>query len=72
MPYFSRFTKKDVDCKYLDNVEKEVLRGAILLNDNEIKFLTKFIYDEIKSKPITKKYCLEFFKTKSACNKYNH
>ena len=72
MPYFSRFTKKDVDCKYLDNVDKEVLRGAILLNDNEIKFLTKFIYDEIKSKPITKKYCLEFFKTKSACNKYNH
>ncbi len=72
MPYFSRFTKKDLDCKYLDNMDKAVLRGAILLNDNEIKFLTKFIYYEIKSKPITKKYCLEFFKTKNACDKYNY
>ncbi len=72
MPYFSRFAKKDLDCEYIDSIDKLVLRGARLLNDNEIKLLTKFIYDEIKSKPITKKYCLEFFKTKSACNKYNH
>ncbi len=72
MPYFYRYSKKDLDCKYLDNLDKVVLRGARLLNENEIKSLTKFIYDEIKSKPITKKYCLEFFTTKDACNKYNN
>ena len=54
MPYFSRFAKKDLDCEYIDSIDKLVLRGARLLNDNEIKILTKFIYDEIKSKPITK------------------
>ena len=47
MPYFSLF--KDLDCKYLDNLDKVVLRGARLLNENEIKSLTKFIYDEIKT-----------------------
>ena len=72
MPYFSRLKKKDLDCKYLDNIDKVVLRGARLLNENEIKFLTKFIYYEIKKKPINKKYCLEFFKTKNTCNKYNN
>ena len=72
MPYFSRFLKKDLDCKYLDNLDKAVLKGAKLLNNNEIKFLTKFIYDEIRNKPITKKYCLEFFKTKDACDSYNN
>ena len=72
MSYFTRFTKKDLDCKYLNNIGKVVLRGTRLLEDDKIKFLTKFIYDEIKSKPVTKKYCLEFFKTKNTCNKYNN
>ena len=75
MPYFLRFAEKDIDCthfKYEAYRSKEalVLKGAKLLSETEIVFLSKFIYEEIKNKPITKRYCFAFFNKEEVCNRY--
>jgi len=75
MPYFSRNALNSDDCMYSKKSVKELeeitLKGSKLLNSNEIKSLAKFIENEIKNKPLTKKYCLEFFKREENCNKYH-
>ena len=75
MPYFGRSNKKKF-CKNSNNIEGNnsliSLRGHKLLYDEEILLLTNFIRDEIKNKPITKRYCIEFFgKKTNNCKEFN-
>lgn len=77
MPYFARTAKEDLDCNHFkkdstNDARVNVLKGSNLLNKNELKSLTKFIVDEIQEKPIKKKYCLEFFKRREACDVYKN
>ena len=72
---FLRFAKKDIDCTHFKDEayrskEALVLKGAKLLSETEIVFLSKFIYEEIKNKPITKRYCFAFFNKEEVCNRY--
>ena len=57
--------------KLIEDKNIIVLKGAKLLNETEIVFLSKFVYEEIKNKPITKRYCLKFFNKEEVCNRYN-
>ena len=75
MPYFSRLLNPNLDCvncknKLLSDKKIVALKGSKLLNKNEINVLVKFIIIEIKNKPVTRRYCLEFFKREEACVKY--
>ena len=74
---FSRLGKENVVCKSsegnsIKKIENIAIRGSKLLKDDEIKFLAKFIDNEMKNKPLTKKFCAEFFKRKEACDKFNN
>ena len=70
--FFTILRKKDIDCTHFKDeaykVKALVLKGAKLLSETEIVFLTKFIYEEIKNKPITKRYCFAFFNKKEEIN----
>ena len=77
MPYFLRYAKKDIDCinikdNSLNSKETFALKGSKMLNESEIVTLSKFIHRDIKNKPITKKYCLAFFRREEVCNNYTN
>ena len=70
MPFFSRNYKEDKSCNHIeDNIMP--LKGTVLLRDNEINYLVLFINNEIKNKPITKHFCIEYFnKNSSTCENF--
>lgn len=67
MPFFSRDYKINNNCKNVkSNINNEdhmfSVKGSVLLSDNEINYLVRFIRNEIQNIPITKTFCIEYFK----------